>query len=198
MATTQPCMTPGLLDRNGPVRQLAGVGTQLVVLVTASRSWTGSRAMGVGAAYAWVAGEYGLITHGEAGHRMDWSLITIRHGAARGGDTHLARVAGAWGMTLDPHPVTKQDWEAPCGTGCEPGHRKVRRDGSTYCPGAAARRNQRMVGLGADVCVGFPMGAGWSGTRHCMTIAGRAGIRVVDWARDGAALLTASQYSYVR
>lgn len=164
---------------------------RVVVLVTASRSWRTSREMGVGPAFGWVAGEFGrhLIRTGLGGPSMDWGRVLVRHGAARGGDTHLARVAGAWGMTLDPHPVTDEDW-ATCGDGCKPGHRVQRRDGSSYCPGAGTRRNQRMVDLGAAVCLGFPRGLGWSGTRHCMAAAARAGIRVVDWPSDGLELIT--------
>jgi hypothetical protein len=75
------------------------------------------------------------------------------------------------------------DWAAPCTAECKPGHRKVRSDGSDYCPAAGIWRNQLMVdfvvGLGQPaVCLAFPAGAS-QGTRDCMRRAAAAGLPVL-------------------
>lgn len=41
------------------------------------------------------------------------------------------------------------------------------------------QRNKRMVDLGADLCVAFPLPSS-RGTRNCMRLAREAGIRVID------------------
>lgn len=150
------------------------------ILITGSRDWTDKRA--IADALRWTIGEYpALIVPDQRGSpSVLWDRITVVHGAARGADTLAGRIAAAWGMRVDPHPVTSEDWDT-CASECKPGHRKTRPDGSTYCPSAGNRRNQRMVDLGADICLGFPAHTGWSGTRDCMTRAEKAGIRVVDW-----------------
>jgi hypothetical protein len=164
-------------------------GPGLVVLVTASRTWRSSRDMGVGPAFGYIVERFAphLLTQGDHGPRMDWGQVLVRHGAARGGDRHLARCATAWGMQVKSHPVTTRDW-ATCTPGCRPGHRRRRQDGQEYCPDAGGRRNQDMVDLGADVCLGFPWGPSRSGTRDCMTRATQAGIPVVDWPTVRAGL----------
>ena len=159
------------------------------LLVTGSRTWTDKSA--IGRAFAWAVGEFpGVIVQGEHGPRALWDRVTVVHGGARGADMLAGRLARVWGMGVEPHPVTSRDWEAWC-PGCTAGHRRERPDGSTYCPQAGNRRNQRMVDLGADLCIGFPSGPGWSGTRDCLNRAAEGGIRVVDWPAEGAALLAA-------
>lgn len=78
------------------------------------------------------------------------------HGDARGLDSLAAGVWGAHGLIREAHPA---DWER---FGRSAGH----------------RRNAEMVALGADLCLAFPLGVS-RGTRGCMALAERAGIRVV-------------------
>lgn len=164
----------------------------LRILITGSRSWTDKRA--VGQAIGWVIGEHAphLIVPGEHDPHLLWDQVTVVHGGARGADAIADRIARAWGMRVEDYPVTRQDWEA-CAPECKPGHRRKRPDGTTFCPSAGNRRNQRMVDLGADLCLGFPKDAGWSGTRDCMTKAAAAGIRVIDWPAEGARLQTCEE-----
>lgn len=156
------------------------------ILITGSRTWTDKSA--ITTALLWAIGEHTeLVVTGPDGPRMQWREVTVVHGAARGADTLAGRIAAAWGMRVEEHEVTALDW-VTCRPGCDPYHRRLRRDGSEYCPTAANQRNTRMVALGADLCLGFPTGTGWSGTKDCMTKAVRAGIRVVDWPAEGATL----------
>jgi hypothetical protein len=148
--------------------------TSLRILITGSRDWRDKRA--IADALRWA------ITTRQP--RPTKHQVTIVHGAARGADTLAGEIAASWGVHVEPHAVTSVDWNGPCVPQCPPGHRLQRRDGSTFCPAVAKRRNQRMVDLGADICLAFPLSAGWSGTRDCMTRADAAGIRVVDWPNE--------------
>lgn len=79
----------------------------------------------------------------------------VVHGGARGADY----LAGMAAQALDvPVEVHKADWE---------------NEGKA----AGILRNRRMVDLGADVCLAFPIGES-RGTRDCMYRAERAGIPV--------------------
>lgn len=100
--------------------------------------------------------------------------FTVVHGDADGADRLLAEMAEARGLTTEAHAA---DWAGPCRDTCRPGHRRNRRDGSTYCPAAGNYRNQFMVDLGADVCLAFPIGES-TGTRDCMRRAKKAAIPV--------------------
>lgn len=81
----------------------------------------------------------------------------VVHGAARGADTIADTIAGSLGWPTEPHPA---EWDR-------------------YATGAAGPiRNSAMVGLGADVCLAFPLGRS-SGTYDCARKAARAGIPVV-------------------
>lgn len=112
--------------------------------------------------------------------------VTVVHGAqgrrdrrgrvVKGFDLICEEVARELGMLTEAHPA---DWPT-CVADCPPYHRKIRWDGVEYCPDAGFRRNGEMVALGADICLGFPLGAS-PGTRDCMRKARAAGIRVVDW-----------------
>ncbi|MEV4127071.1 SLOG family protein [Nocardia sp. NPDC049707] len=82
--------------------------------------------------------------------------IILVHGAARGADQIAADIWASGGLEDEPHPA---DWKG---------------DGRKAGP----IRNQHMVDLGADLCVAFPIGDGWSGTRDCMERARKAGIPV--------------------
>jgi hypothetical protein len=90
------------------------------------------------------------------------------------------------------HPA---DW-VTCGPSCRPGHRRPRRDRTTYCPAAGLRRDADMVALGADLCVAFidpcakpgcrkiqPHGS--HGASHTADLAEKAGIPTRRYERTG-------------
>lgn len=52
-----------------------------------------------------------------------------------------------------------------------------------YGKSAGPRRNTRMVGLKADICLAFPLGKS-SGTRDCMRKAEAAGIKVINYGDE--------------
>ena len=106
----------------------------------------------------------------------DGTWFTLVHGDAPGADRMAAAYAAHLGWAVEPYPA---DWDGPCGDRCQPNHRTARRGRpGTYCPAAGAYRNQRMVDLGADVCVATPMRYS-RGTRDCVRRAKAAGIPVV-------------------
>lgn len=83
------------------------------------------------------------------------------HGAARGGDRIAADVARRQGWEHEPHPAK---W-------------------NTFGASAGPLRNQKMVDLGADLCLGFPLDTerGISkGTHDCMNRARKAGIPTIN------------------
>lgn len=84
--------------------------------------------------------------------------ITVVHGGARGADSVAGRIAEEYEIDVEVH---------------RPDYRKHARNR------APLERNLHMVRLGADICLAFPIGLGWSGTRHCMQAAAAAGIPVV-------------------
>lgn len=139
------------------------------ILVTGSRDWTDHGAVAAALTEAW----HDAAQNGPGG-------LTIVHGAAPGADSSAARWAHdnrTYGVTGERHPA---EWSL-CAPDCppDPKHRRRRRNGSTFCPGAGPRRNALMVGLGADLCLAFPLGVS-EGTRGCMELAEAAGIPVVD------------------
>jgi hypothetical protein len=83
----------------------------------------------------------------------------IVHGGARGADSLAHAFAERWNIRVERYSVTSEDWRR-------------------YGKSAGHRRNARMVALGADVCMAFPIGKS-AGTRGCMALAKRAGIPVV-------------------
>lgn len=142
------------------------------ILVTGSRDWTDSAAIYRALYYQrCVAGDIGIV---------------IVHGAATGADT----IADHWGrqfyqgsVTVEDHPA---DWPH-CGPDCR--HSPKYRDGKRYCPLAGFRRNQLMVDLGADVCLGFPF-PNSRGTQDCMARARKAGIVVQEYPGHPALVIT--------
>lgn len=132
------------------------------ILVTGSRDWPGALAV-------WNALHRAYTTGG----------FTVVVGDCPSGVDAYAR---AWaeqyvmcGVALEQHFA---NWET-CAPACQPGHRRLRRDGSTYCPAAGPRRNAAMVNAGADLCLAFPLGRS-AGTRGCMRLAAAAGIPVKE------------------
>ena len=67
----------------------------------------------------------------------------VVHGAARGLDTMVGRLAADKGLVVEAHPA---DW-------------------SRHGRSAGPIRNRHMASLGADICFAFPM-AGSKGTKH--------------------------------
>lgn len=84
--------------------------------------------------------------------------IILTHGAARGADTLAAQCWERQGMRTHSVPA---NWDA---FGKRAGH----------------LRNQSMVEFGAELCLAFPIGERWSGTRDCMAQARAAGITVIE------------------
>lgn len=90
---------------------------------------------------------------------------TVVHGAATGADAIAHSIAVDLGLTVEPHwPDYANDpvREAP----------KI--------------RNQKMVDLGADLCLAFPASRGGSGTMHCAGLATQAGIKTRVIRRGGS------------
>jgi YspA, cpYpsA-related SLOG family len=104
------------------------------------------------------------------GHCFGRDTVLV-HGAAAGADSIAAGIWSRWGLAVEPHPA---DW-ARCGPDCPPGHQRRNVRGHSYCPAAGHRRNDQMIGSGADLCLAFPVGPA-AGTGHCVRQAGIAGI----------------------
>lgn len=83
--------------------------------------------------------------------------VVLVHGNARGADKMAAKIAEELGWTPEPHDA---DWKK-------------------YKNAAGPIRNQEMVDLGADLCLGFPTPAS-IGTYDCMEKARQAKIHVID------------------
>lgn len=131
----------------------------LRILVTGSRYWRDHAAVALGIS-GWLksigtslGGAYPIpiIVHG--GQRT-WDDVA---GEWYGADWIAGCCARTWGFGEERHPA---DW-------------------SNEGKGAGPKRNARMVALGADVCLAFPLGES-RGTRGCMELARKAGIPVVD------------------
>ena len=99
--------------------------------LTGSRSWTDVRLLEDTLLLVW----YDALQIGYTG-------IELIHGCADGADAYGGRWADRNGIPVRERPA---DWEGPCGPECQPGHRRTRRDGTTFCPQAGHRRNQSMV-----------------------------------------------------
>lgn len=136
------------------------------ILITGSRSWPDPQLLADTLMDTW-----------HDATQNSHQRIVIVHGGADGADT-LARLwAEGHGLEHEPHRVTRAMWDT-CDESCPPpSHRRVRRDGTTYCPLAGHRRNQHMVDQGADLCLAFHHNNS-TGTADCMRRAAAAGIPV--------------------
>lgn len=85
--------------------------------------------------------------------------VTLVHGAAEGADVLAASVALELHWTIEPHPALWRD----------------------FGKSAGPIRNAEMVGMGADVCLAFPL-FNSRGTIDCMMRAHHAGIPVLVYA----------------
>ncbi|AKJ72222.1 hypothetical protein TPA4_57 [Tsukamurella phage TPA4] len=119
------------------------------ILITGSRDWSDRDTIRT------ALGETAHTAWLERGEAM--SDHTVVHGACPygGADTIAAEVAVLLGMKVEAHPA---DW-------------------ATSGKAAGPIRNQRMVDLGADVCLAFPL-RGSRGTWDCVRRAQEARIPV--------------------
>jgi hypothetical protein len=105
---------------------------------------------------------------------IGYTGIELMQGCAEGADT----IGGQWairnGILVRERPA---DWEGPCGSECQPGHRRRNRRGTEYCPLAGHRRNQRMVDERPVLFVAASY-RNSSGTADCSRRAKKAGIPV--------------------
>ncbi|GAA3591171.1 SLOG family protein [Streptomyces osmaniensis] len=74
--------------------------------------------------------------------QVGYDGMELMHGCADGADTYGDRWAKRNGIFVRERAA---DWEGPCAPDCKPGHRRTRRDDTTFCPQAGHRRNQDMV-----------------------------------------------------
>jgi hypothetical protein len=139
------------------------------VLVTGSREWD---------AFDVIHDELDLIAMKARQYRQP--LVVVHGKNPRGGDRAAAvwaaqRAREGWPVTEEPHPA---DWDAPCRPECKEGHRRERRNGTTYCPAAGQYRNADMVLLGADYCLAF-IRANSAGATNCARLAEEHAIRTL-------------------
>jgi hypothetical protein len=143
------------------------------ILVTGSRLWrtpTHRTVLHAALADAWIGAQ-------QAGHER----LTVIHGAASGADSMAARwTLGQPGVLELPYEAR---WADPCGVHCQPGHRRRRADGTSWCPAAGAFRNQRMVNeasrhLGSVVVIAAFAQPRSDGTADCVRRALKAGLLV--------------------
>lgn len=126
------------------------------ILVTGSRYWRDTEAIRIALAEVW---------HPDA---------VLVNGYAKGADTLAYSCWRGWGGQTEAYPA---DWHGPCRAECQPGHRRPSSAARSICPAAGNYRNQRMVDLGADLCLAFPLPDS-RGTRDCIRRAEAAGIPV--------------------
>ncbi|AXH67892.1 hypothetical protein J4T99_gp087 [Mycobacterium phage Bromden] len=130
------------------------------ILVTGSRDWTDRNRVFVTLSIHMVGVDSAVIVHGycPTGADLFADDFGVRHPRC----------------TVEPHPA---DWFKACTDKCY--HKPRFKDGKPYCPVQGFIRNQKMVDLGADVCLAFPLGKS-PGTRDCMARAKKAGIHVIN------------------
>lgn len=101
--------------------------------------------------------------------------IELIHGDARDGADAMG---DGWAVrNRVPRHRLPADWEGPCGPECQPGHRKPKRNGRTYCPLAGHRRNQQIIDRRPLMLVAAQVNQS-TGTADCMRRAETAGIPV--------------------
>lgn len=106
--------------------------------------------------------------------------IEVMEGTADGAD----RMCGEWAKARADdgvgHLPIAADWEGPCTDTCPPGHRRIRRDGTEFCPLAGHRRNQQMVDAEPAIVLAFQVGNS-TGTADCLRRAETAGLVIRRW-----------------
>ncbi len=83
--------------------------------------------------------------------------ITVIHGGASGTDTLADIIASSLSFNIERYPA---QW-------------------NLYGKQAGPIRNKKMVDLGANIVLAFPVGDS-RGTKHCMRVASQAGLTVVN------------------
>lgn len=145
------------------------------LLVTGSRDWDGPDRRDVmrqALQQAWDEAR-------EAGYQR----MVLVHGAAKGADQMAMNwVKGRPGVLELPF---EPDWSGPCGAHCRAGHRRKRRDGSTFCPAAGNYRNALMVEhvrrqSGIKLALAFFAAEESTGTADCLK---RAKAARLPWRR---------------
>lgn len=131
------------------------------VLITSSRGWTDESA---------IHRRLGQLLTTESNRNLNGhpEIVVVHGDCSSGGDrisrdwaVAMAAEPNPWpGVTHEPHPA---DWTGPCGLACDHGPRRTRRDGADYCPRAGFARDDRMVALGADICLAFGLRCAKSG-----------------------------------
>lgn len=118
--------------------------------------------------------------------------IEVIEGGAEGADEHIGNWAKRHAGQSVTHRTMNADWDAPCPPQCPPGHRRTRRNGTTFCPFAGHRRNQDMVDKRPLVALAFiapcagprcrkPKPHDSHGATDCIRRAEKAGIPVRRW-----------------
>jgi hypothetical protein len=142
-------------------QQVDVAGSPRRVLVCGSRSWAGWRSGGSWAPSPQQRHEAAVLI--SALERVfceeDAPVPILVHGACRTGADALADYwAHRHGILIEVYPA---NWVGACRVSCRPGHRRVRPDGSDYCPSAGINRNADMIASlrpGRDVVI-----AAWDG-----------------------------------
>ena len=144
-------------------------------------------------AYILVTGSRSLRSYGRVADALDqawteavqngYNRLVVVHGAASGADSMAER----WVQKHQARGVEQRrfpaDWSADCSDKCQPGHRRPRAQGGTYCPTEGNFRNQRMVDHvlanaepGGMLCIAVFAQAHSPGTADCSRRAEKAGI----------------------
>jgi hypothetical protein len=106
---------------------------------------------------------------------VGYSGIELIHGDCQDGADAMG---DAWAIRHHvPRRRRPADWEGPCGPECQPGHRRAKAGGRTYCPVAGHRRNQAIIDELPLLLVAAQVGKS-SGTADCMRRAKKAGIPI--------------------
>lgn len=153
------------------------------VLVTGSRDWPDQKTVVCALNSQWLKA-----------HKQGQKLVVVQGECPSGADRFAADWAefrentGRFRVKNEPHPA---DWNRDCDCHCT--HAPRWKNGSRYCPVAGHLRNQKMVDLGADICIAFPLKDS-RGTWDCMKRAKKAGISVINFGFGGPLCSPAVDY----
>lgn len=133
------------------------------ILVSGSRTWSSPET--IRRVFTEDARRYRSVTlvhgqcdphHPRTGQPVRWATAThvAREDQLRlyGADWLSDLIAAELGWQTEAHPA---DWQAPCRPTCQPGHRKVNRDGQEFCPAAGDYRNAVMAASGIKAMRAF-------------------------------------------
>lgn len=100
--------------------------------------------------------------------------VIFVHGAAQGADLMGERIAKELGWSIEKHPA---HWNTH-GPDCPLWH-----EGEIICKKAGHRRNEKMVKMGADVCLAF-IKNGSKGASGCAAFAEKWGIPTIRFTEE--------------